>query len=328
MTDTTLTGQKRAMLLNDLSCFGKCSLTVGLPILSAVGVEALALPTALLSTHTGGFTGYTCLALDEELEKILAHWRTLQLHTDAIATGYFGAPAQLALAKRLIADFAAPDTLVLVDPVMADGGQLYPGFDIAFVGEMRTLCGMAHIITPNLTEAFLLAGMPYTASPNEMQLRECLRRLLALGAKQVVITGVPCTQDLKKLPAQQLWGDAAAARIGYVCAAQDGDLFCVWHPFVHTALHGCGDVFSAAYLAASLGDAPDGRTPAASPFADAVTAAAAFTARCVQATDPVKYPGHWYGLRFESCLAEGFWRTCADMPGPSAGPAGTETAPV
>lgn len=331
------TGLRRAALLNDLSCFGKCSLTVGLPVLAAAGVEAALLPTAVLSTHTGGFDGYTCQPLTAELDKILAHWGTLGLHLDAIATGYFCGAGQLVLAERLLAQFATPDTLTLVDPVMADGGRLYPGFDEGFVGVMRRLCAGAEVISPNLTEAFLLAEMPYAPTPDAATLRRCLDRLLALGARRVIITGV------RRQPGAD-WAafDAhcvaptpdGTQQIGCLCAG-DGAPFAVWHPFAQTALHGCGDVFSAAFLAAALGMRPAHGDPAAARptgatpqqdapsetalppcawaddadwFAFAVRAAAHFTHRCVQATVQARYPGHWYGLRLEACLAEGFWQ--------------------
>lgn len=285
MPDINRSGLKRAALMNDLSCFGKCSLSVGLPILSAAGVEAALLPTAVLSTHTGGFSGYTCLDMTGELERILAHWKTLDMHFDGIATGYFCGGAQLALAQRFVKEFSAGDTVVLVDPVMADGGRLYPGFAPEFVQGMRGLCGMADLITPNLTEACLLADLPFAEIPGPALTEECLARLLAGGARAAVITGV-CRQG------------AAGREIGYVCRQAGGETFSVWHPRVETALHGCGDVFSSALLAALL----CGR-----PFENAVRAAAGFTERCVLATDTARWPGHWYGLRFEEVLAGGLW---------------------
>ncbi len=320
-----ITGLRRAALLNDLSCFGKCSITVGLPILSAAGVEALPLPTALLSTHTGGFSGYTCTDLTAEMERIASHWQTLGVRLDGIATGYFCSAEQIEFSRRFIRRFAGPDTLVLVDPVMADGGALYDGFDAAFVEKMRVLCCGAQVITPNVTEALLLAQLPCEAEPDATLLEECLARLQKLGARRVIITGVHRTAALAQLPCEhiaagEICEDPARREIGCLCADADGRIFAVWHPFVHTALHGCGDVFSAAFLAAALGAAAPGTaagTPAAVPetrppladeadFRCAVHTAACFTSRCVQATVGEKYPGHWYGLRFEPCLAEGF----------------------
>lgn len=316
------TGLRRAALLNDLSCFGKCSLTVGLPILASAGVEALPVPTALLSTHTGGFEEYTCCELTPELEKILRHWQSLQLHLDAIATGYFCSAAQLAFAARFARAFAASRPLLLVDPVMGDGGRLYPGFDAAFVEGMRGLCRGAGVITPNLTEALLLAGLPGTVQPTAENVQLCLQRLLAAGAQRVVITGVPRTPQLAAaFEGTQLVPAAEDGQIGYLCADEQRR-FAVWHPVVHTSLHGCGDVFSAALLAAALGAPPGG--PVGVPpacalsrgeawFRPAVTAAARFTFRCVQATMHEQYPGHWYGLRLEACLTQGFCAASAPL---------------
>ena len=305
-----VTGLRRAVLINDLSCFGKCSVTVALPVLSAAGVEALPLPTALLSTHTGGFAGYTCTDLTAEMERIAAHWQTLDLRPDAIATGYFCSAEQIDFSRRFLERFAGPETLVLVDPVMADGGALYDGFDTAFAEKMRGLCAGAAVITPNLTEALLLAGLPYTETPDAALLTECLARLRRLGAQRVIITGVRRTEALQNLACTHLrTDDDGGGEIGCLCADAQGGCFAVWHPYVQTALHGCGDVFSAAFLAAALGAAPNGALlPDEDAFRRAVYTAACFTQRCVQATASDKYPGHWYGLRFEACLAEGFWK--------------------
>ncbi len=309
------TGLRRAALLNDLSCFGKCSLTVALPILSAAGVEALPLPTAILSTHTGGFSGYTCTELTAELEHITAHWQTLEMHLDAVATGYFCSPEQIDFSAAFAEMFSSPDTLLLVDPVMADGGALYNGFDADFVARMRLLCAKADVITPNLTEALLLAELPYTEEPDAALLAECFARLQRLGAKRVIITGVQRSAGLEQLPCECVRAekscaavDTEAKEIGCLCAGVGGECFAVWHPYAHTALHGCGDVFSAAFLAAALEDAQSAQPLAdAAAFRRAVHAAACFTSRCVQATVAGQYPGHWYGLRFEACLAQGFW---------------------
>ena len=122
-----------------MSCFGKCSLTVALPILSSLGVEAVPLPTGILSTHTGGFTGYTRLDMTSEMKKIIAHWRSIGLRFDGIYTGYFANVEQINIAKDFIAEFASKDAKIIVDPVMADNGKMYCGFDERFICAMSSL---------------------------------------------------------------------------------------------------------------------------------------------------------------------------------------------
>ena len=145
------TGMKRAMLINDLSCLGKCSLSVGLPIVSACGVEAVALPTAVLSTHTGGFEGYVVRDMTEDMRVFAAHWKAMGVRFDCIYTGFFASAEQIDVARQVIRDFSDSCTLVMVDPVLGDNGRLYPCFDQEYVARMRPLCAMAHVITPNYT---------------------------------------------------------------------------------------------------------------------------------------------------------------------------------
>ena len=152
-------GLKRAALINDLSCFGKCSLSVSMPILSSYGIETVPLPTALLSTHTGGFTGYVVQDTTEAMRAFAAHWKQVGVQFDCIATGYCCSPEQIRLAAEFIRSFAGDQTLVVVDPVLGDHGRLYRGFTDAHVDAMRELCSLADVITPNRTEAALLSGL-------------------------------------------------------------------------------------------------------------------------------------------------------------------------
>lgn len=141
-------GLKRAALINDLSCFGKCSLSVSMPILSSYGIETVPLPTALLSTHTGGFTGYVVQDTTEAMRAFAAHWKQVGVQFDCIATGYCCSPEQIRLAAEFIRSFADERTLVVVDPVLGDHGRLYSGFTDAHVDAMRELCSLADVITP------------------------------------------------------------------------------------------------------------------------------------------------------------------------------------
>ena len=148
----------RALAINDISCVGKCSLTVALPVLSACGATVDILPTALLSTHTGGFTGYTFLPLDDEMRKICDHWETLGLKYDVICSGYLGSRAQVEFVRETKRRFLKEGGLFVVDPVLGDNFAFYKGFDESFAAEMLSLCAEADYILPNDTESFLLTG--------------------------------------------------------------------------------------------------------------------------------------------------------------------------
>ena len=182
MTTINETGMPRAMLINDLSCIGKCSLSVALPIVSACGVEAVALPTVILSTHTGGFEGFAAREMTEEMRTFAAHWRSIGAKFDCIYTGFFGSVEQINLTEKLIHDFGGDDTVVIVDPVLGDNGRLYPCFSNEYVEAMRRLTAHADVITPNLTEAAILAGLPFDTAPETI--------LARLNVPNVIITGV------------------------------------------------------------------------------------------------------------------------------------------
>lgn len=234
--------QKRAMAVHDISCFGKCSLTVALPVLSAAGIETSVIPTAVLSTHTGGFTGYTFRSLTEDIPAIAEHWKSLGLHFDAIYTGYLGSYEQLELISHLIDEFKSADTLVCIDPVMADSGKLYSAFGPDFPQGMAKLCAKADIILPNMTEAALLLGEPYRKGPYEKDYIETiLRRLSALGPKRVVLTGV--------------WFEPE--HLG--CAVYDAEKNSVGYALnerIEGTYHGTGDVLASALIGALMNGLP------------------------------------------------------------------------
>ena len=157
--------QKRVAAIHDLSGFGKCSLTVALPILSAAGIEACAMPTAILSTHTGGISGYTYRDLTSDMRAFMQHWKSLDIQFDATYSGFLGSFEQLDLVKEFFELFRSKNNLILVDPVMADNGELYRIFQPEFATGMRSLCRKADIIVPNLTEAALLLEESYHPGP-------------------------------------------------------------------------------------------------------------------------------------------------------------------
>lgn len=177
--------------IHDLSCFGRCALTVVIPVLSAMGIQTVPLPTALLSTHTGGFNGFSFLDLTEQMEMISEHWSELDLKFDAIYSGFLGSEDQVDIVKRFIERFRSKDTIVLVDPVMGDNGVLYKTMTTGICGKMRELTNYADIITPNMTEAFFLLDIPVSehSMHTEELVNDMLYRLSEYTSK-VVITGV------------------------------------------------------------------------------------------------------------------------------------------
>lgn len=229
--------QKQALAIHDLSCVGRCSLTVALPVLSACGVHASALPTALLSTHTGEFTGYTCLDLTAEMRKILAHFETLPLRFDAVYSGFLGSAEQISLVGETIRRCRSVGALAVVDPVMADQGRLYATYTPEMVVGMRALCRLADVIVPNVTEACLLLDAPYAAEPDEKQ-TEVLLKCLAkrFGCGQVIITGV------------KRGGLLGATGLN----AADGRVTFAGAPMLPHVFYGTGDVFASALTGALL----------------------------------------------------------------------------
>lgn len=268
---------KRIASIQDLSCIGKCSQSIALPVLSAMGIECAALPTALLSAHTV-FEGFRSLDLSPFLPDILAHWRAMQLHFDAIYSGYLGSLLLIDLMEQLYADFAAPDTLRFVDPVMADHGALYAGIPEDFPAAMRRLCCRADIITPNVTEACLLTGLAFRQTQDEYYLRTLLEALLHLGVRTAIITGLRMEND----------------RTGVAFMHHDGVLHLHLTQHIPAVFHGTGDLFASVCVGAMVQGMPS---------TEAIPIAAEHVSRTIQATlcDP---SARWYGVNFEETLPE------------------------
>ncbi|MBO4279073.1 MAG: pyridoxamine kinase [Spirochaetales bacterium] len=229
---------KRIVTIQDVSCVGKCSLTVALPIISAMGVETAIIPTAVLSTHTM-FKGFTFRDLTSDIQPIMDHWKKENLTFDAIYTGYLGSFEQLNLMHRLIEDFRQPGTKVIVDPCMADNGKLYPGFTPEFAREMAKLCSKADIMVPNLTEASFMLDIPYVASGyDQAYIEDVLRKLAGLGAKQVVLKGIEFQKDQKTLK-------GVVGLIGIVSYnSETGRISWYFHKKMPVSFHGTGDIFA------------------------------------------------------------------------------------
>ena len=268
--------QKRIAAIHDLSGFGKCSLTVALPILSAAGVEVCAVPTAVLSSHTGGLTGYTYCDLTGELPGFQTQWKQLGLKFDALYSGFLGSYEQIQLVSNFFDAFRTNDTLILVDPVMADNGKLYPTITPAMAADMKKLCCKADLIVPNLTEAAFLLGEEFYDGPYDRAYIEgMLRRLGELGPKRVVMTGVWFHPELL--------GAAGYDR-------ENGSVSYAFSPRIPGSYHGTGDIFSSSLLAGLL----NGMS-----LSNAMQLAADFTVRSIRRTKEAGTDVR-FGVNFEA----------------------------
>lgn len=269
---------KRIVTIQDISCFGKCSLTVALPIISAMGIEACCIPTAVLSTHTGGFTGYTYRDLTSDIPDIAAHWNSIHLNLDAVYTGYLGSFEQIKIVSDFFDTFKTDNNLLIVDPVMGDKGKFYAGFTNEFANEMKKLCQKADVIIPNLTEAALLLGEEYTESGyDEGFIKNMLIRLSQLGSKIVIITGVSFDASSQGVMSYN---------------SETGEFFSYFSDNIPGYFHSTGDVFSSTLAGALVKDCDMGK---------AIKIAVDFTVECIKNTIGYEKE-HWYGVKFEECL--------------------------
>lgn len=265
---------KRILTIQDISCVGQCSLTVALPVLSVCGVEACALPSAVLSTHSGGFHGYTFRDLTEDIPAIWHHWQREGISFDGIYTGYLGSTRQMELISELFQNVLASGGKRIIDPAMADNGKLYAGFDGAYVAAMGEFCRQGDLLLPNLTEACLLTGTPFRPDPEVEEVRRLLEKLHDLCSGDVMLTGVGLRPGETGFA---LW--------------EAGEIRFYSHPRIPGGYHGTGDLFASALVGAWMG----GR-----PLYDAGGIAADFVAECVAQTR--REPAHRYGVRFEAAL--------------------------
>ena len=268
--------QKRVAAIHDISCFGKCSLTVALPILSAAGIETPVIPTAVLSTHTGGFSGYTFRDLTDDIMPVAKHWKKEGITVDAVYSGYLGSKEQVGLVMDAVREIRNDDTIMIVDPVMADNGKLYGGFAPDFPMEMRKLCETADIITPNITEASFMLGVPYRDGPyDEEYINDIISGLAKMTSGKVVLTGVFFDDE----------------RIGAACF--DGkETSYAFSERIPTSYHGTGDVFSSTLVSAIM----NGKS-----LKQATQIAVDFTYACIKRTF-YNHPEMKYGVNFEAEL--------------------------
>ena len=264
----------RFLTIQDISCVGQCSLTVALPILSACGAETCVLPSAVLSTHTGGFRGFTFRDLTDDIPAIRAHWEKERIAFDAIYTCYLGSTRQIGYVADIFDTMLAENGRIVVDPAMADNGKLYVGFDNDYVAGMRTLCARADVILPNLTEACLLTDTPYRETYDEAFVRALLEKLAAQGAERVALTGVSYTPD----------------ETGVVIC-ENGATRYYRHRRLPRIFHGTGDIYSSAFVGAWM---------RGNDLYDAARIAADYTVACIACTQDDAT--HWYGVKFETAL--------------------------
>lgn len=265
---------KRLLSIQDISCFGRCSQTAALPIISALGIETVILPTAVLSTHTGGkFSGYTFHSLDSEMDKIISHWRRLELKFDAIYAGYIGTVEQVRKVCALIDEFADDNTVVYIDPAMADNGELYSGLDSDYVMAVRELCSQADIISPNMSEAMLIADGKCSCDFSRENAERIIPKLSGIADK-LIITGIHSGENILTLGTANNTEAVKASKI------------------IDGMFYGTGDVFASSFIGSYLNGLS---------FEDAIAFAEDFVQECILNTLPER-DKYWYGINYEKCL--------------------------
>ncbi len=267
---------KRILTIQDISCVGQCSLTVALPILSACGLETAILPSAVLSTHTAGFSGYTFRDLTDDMPEIKNHWVKENIKFDGIYTGYLGSTKQIDYVLDIAKDTNKEGALLIVDPAMADHGSLYPGFDAEFVEAMKVLCAKADYILPNITEAAFLTGMEYKETYDREYIDAILAKLADMGCRNIIFTGISYEEG----------------KTGVV-VYEEGNYSYYQHDFLPNSCHGTGDIYASSFVGALLG----GKSAY-----EAAKIAADYTVECIKAT--AEEDNHWYGAKFEPVLGK------------------------
>lgn len=265
---------KKLLTIQDISCVGQCSLTVALPILSACGHETCVLPSAVLSTHTAGFSGFTFRDLTDDIPQICKHWKAENIQFDGIYTGYLGSTKQVAFVKEILDTLGKENAIKIVDPAFADNGKLYPIFDEVYVAAMKTLCPSADILLPNISEACFLSGVEYRENYDEAYIKTLLCELSKLGCSTIVLTGVGYAPD----------------KTGVV-VYEKGKISYYEHKRIAKGCHGTGDVYASAFAGALF----RGKT-----LFESAKIAADYTVRCIEFTQNDKT--HWYGVKFEPLL--------------------------
>jgi len=268
--------QKKIAAINDFSGFGRCSLTVSIPIISAAGIQCCPLPTAILSNHTG-YNDYYFDDYTDRMKPYYKKWEKLGLHFDAIYSGFLGSERQIGIVTDFIEKFSDEETIIIIDPVMGDNGRMYDTLTGELCRSLKKLTAHADILTPNVTEACILTDTPYTSAPDESTLNEICEKLLSYGCKNVVITGIVTDN-----------------KIGNLICRTSGEKTLVTSPLIGSSRAGTGDVF-ASVLAA---DTVNGMS-----LEDSVRRAADFVSKAILLSDDQQLPSQ-DGLCFELILGD------------------------
>ena len=266
----------KVLTIQDISCYGQCSITVALPVLSACGFETAILPTSILSTHTSGFKNFRVKDLDNEIMDFTNHWKEQDLKFDVVYTGYLGSESLIDLTIDAIKSFRKQNGLTIIDPAMGDKGKLYPVFNNAYALKMRELIKEADIILPNITEAAFLTKMPYQDSYNQQYVESLLKELSKYTKAQIVLTDVGFKKD----------------ETGVYIYDQNSFKYYA-HKKLGDGFHGTGDVFSSSFVAAYLKNKD---------VYMSAKLAADYVYRCIENTIDDK--DHWYGVKFEPLLSD------------------------
>ena len=268
----------KILTIQDISCYGQCSITVALPVVSAFGIETAILPSAVLSTHTSGFTDFTVRDLTEDLPEIRKHWEKEGILFDAIYTGFIASIEQLDYIKDIIDSRLKPDGLVFVDPAMADHGEFYNGFDQEFADKMGELCKLGDYVLPNTTEACYILHKPWKEEFTKEEMLEMANELSEFTKRHVILKG-----DTHK-----------EGQLGMIVLDKEEETCeIVFNEKVDYVSHGTGDVFASAFVGSTM----NGKTPT-----QAAKIAGEFTKRAIEKT--VGDETHTYGVKFEQVIPE------------------------
>ena len=285
---------KRVLTVQDISCVGKCSLTAAIPVISAMGIEVCPLPTAILSNHTA-FSSFSFLDLTDKIPEILNEWKKQGFHFDAIYTGYLGSIKQIDLVHKILDEFAQNDTLVVIDPCMADNGKLYTGFSQDFVQQMAKLCGRANVILPNMTEACFLVNQDYDIFTHTNEsITKLMEKLLSLGAQQAILKGVEFSKEKIGVAyySQKNNNDSRNLIGKSIIENSIDDMKIYFHHRYDENFHGTGDLFASVVTGALV---------LKKELKEAVEIACDFIQESIECT--LSNPNYnWYGVEFESAL--------------------------